>query len=326
MKNLTYYERLSYLWQKHQEQKSENSPTVVSLFAGGGGSSLGYSMAGYRELCAVEFWKPAYECLYENFGFPVITKDIRTVDSSEILSVAGLKERMLDVLDMSPVCCGFSPAGKMNPEDERNFLFKAAVRILEGLQPRAFVMENVPQMANARFSHIFEEVKAGFENAGYVIKYKVISAKDFGIPTVRKRIFIVGIRKDLNKEFTFPCPEYQEVQAQQVLEILEEGKFRPLTERYVGYWEQALPGKSVGRQKSAKKIDPSKPSCPILCNSDHFSPYQPRVLSQNELMAIQGFPQGFKFKSRNHARQIIGNSVCPPLMYELATAIKEVLL
>ena len=326
MRNLTYFERLSFLWQKHLEPKPENSPTVVSLFAGGGGSSLGYSMAGYRELCAVEFWKPAYECLFENFSFPVITKDIRTVEPEEILNLTGVKSRELDVLDMSPVCCGFSPAGKQNPDDERNFLFKAAVRILKGLQPRSFIMENVPQMVNLRFRHIFEEVKSSFENAGYCISYKVISAKDFGIPTVRRRIFIVGIRNDLNKKFVFPSDGYPEIPSLHVLENLKEGEYKPLSERYTQYWERAEYGKSVGKQNSAKKVNPLKPSTPILCNSDHFNPYQPRVLSMNEMMAIQGFPQGFKFKSRNQARQIIGNSVCPPLMYELATAIREQVL
>jgi len=63
-----YKQHLQTLWLKHLEPKDEKSPTVISLFAGGGGSSLGYSMAGFRELCAIEYWKTAYECLSDNFS------------------------------------------------------------------------------------------------------------------------------------------------------------------------------------------------------------------------------------------------------------------
>jgi len=110
-------------------------PTVISTFAGGGGSSLGYHMAGYKELLAIDFEHNACDTLRLNFDFPIWQRDIREVTAEEILSFCHLQSGELDVLDGSPPCQGFSTAGKRNLHDSRNNLFKDFVRLIEGLQP-----------------------------------------------------------------------------------------------------------------------------------------------------------------------------------------------
>src|SRR5512138_3312151 len=132
-----YRAHLEACWKEHLKPKDRNAPTVVSLFAGCGGSSLGYSMAGFRELLAVEWDDHAVETFKANFpDVPVFHGDIAKLSVEEALRITGLKPGELDVLDGSPPCQGFSTAGKRNMEDGRNQLFREYVRLLRDLQPK----------------------------------------------------------------------------------------------------------------------------------------------------------------------------------------------
>ena len=112
-------------WQRHLAPRAENAPTVVSLFAGCGGSSLGYSMAGYRELLAVEWNDNAVETFRLNFpNVHVFHKDIVDLSVAQCLKMIELKAGELDVLDGSPPCQGFSTIGKRDFYDDRNQLYQ----------------------------------------------------------------------------------------------------------------------------------------------------------------------------------------------------------
>jgi DNA (cytosine-5)-methyltransferase 1 len=135
---------LESAWLEHLQPKAKNAPTVISLFSGAGGSSLGYSMAGFRELLAVEWDDNAVETFKLNFpDVPVYHGDIAKLSVDECLRLANVKPGELDILDGSPPCQGFSTAGKREFSDSRNQLFNEYVRLLRGLRPRVFVMENV---------------------------------------------------------------------------------------------------------------------------------------------------------------------------------------
>src|ERR1022692_353194 len=109
----TYVQDLDAAWAAHLAPRKKNAPTVVSLFAGCGGSSLGYSMAGYRELLAVEWDAKACATFRLNFpGVPVHEGDIALLTNRMAGKLTGLKPGELDVLDGSPPCQGFSTAGK----------------------------------------------------------------------------------------------------------------------------------------------------------------------------------------------------------------------
>ena len=135
---------LESAWQEHLQSKPQNAPTVISTFAGAGGSSLGYSMAGFRELLAVEWDDNAVETFKLNFpDVPVYQGDIAKLSVDEVLRITELKIGELDVFDGSPPCQGFSTAGKRQLDDPRNQLFREYVRLLRGLRPKVFIMENV---------------------------------------------------------------------------------------------------------------------------------------------------------------------------------------
>jgi len=171
---------------------------VISLFAGCGGSSLGYSMAGYRELLAVEWDDHAVETFRLNFpDVPVWHGDIADLSVEKCLELAGLRPEELDVLDGSPPCQGFSTAGKRKMDDGRNQLFREYVRLLRGLEPKVLVMENVSRMVKGKMKLIFAESVRELKASGYHVSARLMNAMYFGVPQSRQRMIFIGVREDL---------------------------------------------------------------------------------------------------------------------------------
>jgi DNA (cytosine-5)-methyltransferase 1 len=171
---------------------------VISLFAGCGGSSLGYSMAGYRELLAVEWDDHAVETFKLNFpDVPIWHGDIAELSVEECLRIAKLNPGELDVLDGSPPCQGFSTAGKRRMNDGRNQLFKEYVRLLRGLKPKVLVMENVSGMVKGKMRLIFVEILRELKSSGYHVSARLMNAMYYGVPQSRQRMIFIGVREDL---------------------------------------------------------------------------------------------------------------------------------
>jgi len=193
-----YPSYLEACWQEHLQPKAEDAPTVISLFAGCGGSSLGYSMAGYRELLAVEWDDHAVETFRLNFPeVPVFHGDIAKLSVEECLKLSGLKPGGLDVLDGSPPCQGFSTAGKRRMDDGRNQLFREYVRLLRGIQPKVLVMENVSGMVKGKMKLIFAEILRELKESGYHVSGRLMNAMYYGVPQSRQRMIFIGVRSDL---------------------------------------------------------------------------------------------------------------------------------
>jgi DNA (cytosine-5)-methyltransferase 1 len=190
---------LAAAWAEHLAPRQADAPTVISTFAGGGGSSLGYSMAGFRELLAVEWDDNAVATFKLNFpDVPVYHGDICKLTVDECLKLAGLTgPRQLDVLDSSPPCQGFSTAGKRDFGDDRNQLFREFVRLLRGLQPKVFVMENVSGMVKGKMKLIFADILRELKASGYVVSARLLNAMWFGVPQSRERMIFIGVREDL---------------------------------------------------------------------------------------------------------------------------------
>lgn len=180
--------------------------TVVSLFAGAGGSSMGYILAGYKPRLAVEWDKHAAACYALNFPrTPLYVGDVGALTDAEALRLAELAPGELDVLDGSPPCQGFSTAGARKLTDDRNMLFLEYVRLLRAFKPRAFVMENVPGIALGKMKLVFLEVMKTLREAGYNVRCAVLDASAYGVPQVRKRAIFIGFREDLGITPQFPA-------------------------------------------------------------------------------------------------------------------------
>ena len=186
---------------------SKPDPTVVSLFAGCGGSSLGYKQAGHDVRLAVEWDKGAADVYRRNFpSTNVFEGDIADLTAEEALRVTALEPGELDVLDGSPPCQGFSTAGKRKFADTRNRLFEEYVRMVEVFKPRMLVMENVSGLRKGKMKLIFAEMTRALKDAGYKVSCRELNASWYGVPQDRRRLIWVGVREDLAAEPGHPEP------------------------------------------------------------------------------------------------------------------------
>lgn len=210
-----------------KESASRKRFNVVSFFAGGGGSSCGYKLAGGDVLCVNEFQEIHAKSYSANFpDTPVIVDDIRNVTGKTIREKIGDVE--VDILDGSPPCPPFSMAGskqegwgkekvaygwkQKNIED----LTFDQIRIVGDLKPKVVVCENVKGLTMDYAREYLTRMISEFEKEGYITDYQVLNGWQFGVPQKRERIFIVSIREDvadkiginfLNfKSMVFPLP------------------------------------------------------------------------------------------------------------------------
>lgn len=297
-------------WPLHLAARAENAPTVISTFAGCGGSSLGYSFAGYKELLAVEWDDNAVETFNLNFPeVPVYHGDIAELSVEKVFEMTGLKPGELDVFDGSPPCQGFSTAGKRDMSDSRNQLFREYVRLLRGLQPKVFVMENVSGMVKGKMKLVFAEILRELKASGYKVSARLLNAKYFHVPQSRERMIFIGVRDDMGIEPSHPAASSRETPLKEIC-------------------PDAIACRSQG-------INPWIPSHRAACTITK-TPYERLILTadrkerpptMDELRAFGSFPPAFQFAgNKNAAWERIGNSVPPLFMKAIAEHIRAEIL
>ena len=184
---------------------------VIDLFCGCGGFSKGFEEAGFDICMGIDVWGDATNTYKKNFpNSKVITGDITKYTGNDLLHILEQKAEEIDVIIGGPPCQGFSVSGKRMMDDPRNSLYKSFVKIVRDIHPKAFVMENVPGLAKLFEGVIKKQVINDFSELGYKVKVQQLIACDFGVPQARKRIFFVGIRSDIGKDYNFPTPQYGE--------------------------------------------------------------------------------------------------------------------
>ena len=179
-------------------------PTVIDLFAGVGGMSLGFEMSGFDVLLANEYDKSIAEAYIANHkNTKMIIGDITSLDLKKTF---GSYRGKVDVVIGGPPCQGFSQKGQRKTiHDERNFLFKYYVSVVELVKPKYFVMENVPNLLTAEGGYFRKEIEELFNNMGYSLQYGVLNASDYGVPQNRRRAVIIG--KFGGKAPSLPIPQ-----------------------------------------------------------------------------------------------------------------------
>lgn len=163
--------------------------TAIDLFAGAGGLSEGMEQAGVDIAWANE--KNSEAALTYAYNHPktiLCQKDIKSVDTSEIKKMVG----EIDIVAGGPPCQGFSLAGRRDINDPRNYLFKEFLRIVNGIKPPLFVLENVKGLLSFDKGRFMEKIVSHFKNAGYSTQLNLLNASSFGVPQMRERIFLVG--------------------------------------------------------------------------------------------------------------------------------------
>jgi len=309
-------------------------PTVISLFAGTGGSSLGYRWAGFRELLAVDFDSHAVECFKLNFpDVPIWQRSVVDITGKEILDFCGLKPGELDVLDGSPPCQGFSTAGKREVTDPRNDLFKHYVRLIEEVRPKVFVMENVSGMAKGTMKGRFIEIMKALKATGYSVKAKQMNAANYGVPQSRERIIFIGMEN--KKEPTYPAG------SKKILTVRDAFlNIKNVGERVTPSGEVAKLIPMIKQGESASKYHPkghyfgvarlsyNRPSRTIIKSANLLlHQFENKGISINEAKALCSFPEDWVLTGTyEQAWNRLGNAVMPKFMQAIAEHIKKELL
>lgn len=329
---------LAEAWQQHLAPRAIDAPTVISTFAGAGGSSLGYSMAGFRELLAVEWDDNAVATFKLNFpDVPVYHGDIAKLSIGQVLEMTGLEHGQLDVFDGSPPCQGFSTAGKRMMDDPRNQLFREYVRLLQGLKPKVFVMENVSGMVKGKMKLVFVEILKELKASGYKVSARLLNAMYFNVPQSRERMIFVGVREDLNVVPSHPKAQSKPITASHALSHCKSTAGRQMSSRAQGIWEKLIPGKNgtmvsgPNKDFSLYKLDPRQ-VCPTIRKAQsagnglmHWA--ERRYLSDAEQSRIGSFPDAFQWLGdSDDITARIGNSVPPLFMRAIARYIHSEIL
>lgn len=182
-------------------------PIGIDLFAGAGGMSLGFEQAGFDVVAAVEI-DPVHAAIHK-FNFPdckVIARSVTDLTGDEIRTLAGIGDREVDVVFGGAPCQGFSMIGQRALDDPRNSLVLDFVRIVDQLEAKTFVFENVKGLTVGKHRKFLVELIEAFEARGYRVRreWQVLNAADHGVPQDRKRFILLGARGDT------PLPEYPE--------------------------------------------------------------------------------------------------------------------
>ena len=191
---------------------------VISTFAGGGGSSTGYRLAGGKILAINEFVEEARNTYRDNYpNTPILDGDIKELTGKDFLDLTKLKEGELDLLDGSPPCSAFSMCGTLaregtvhsdgfgktkqysdgktvtNIED----LFFEFLRVADVIRPKTIIAENVEGLTVGEAKQYFNKIQNTFEDIGYQVVAKVHDCSQFGVPQRRRRVFFMGVRDDI---------------------------------------------------------------------------------------------------------------------------------
>jgi len=186
------------IFSKHGETVMVSRPIGIDLFAGAGGMSLGFEMAGFEIKAAVEI--DPIHCATHHFNFPFSTPictNVSDITGKEIRRRARIENDEIAVVFGGSPCQGFSMIGKRALDDPRNELVFHFLRLVVELKPRYFVFENVPGLTVGNHRKFLAELIDEFESRGYAVRnpYAVLNATEYGVPQNRKRLFLLGTRK-----------------------------------------------------------------------------------------------------------------------------------
>ncbi len=266
----------------------------IDLFSGIGGFHQGASWAGGECVMASDIDKVANQTYKENYGIE---------PKGDIYEIKGEDIPDFDLLCAGFPCQAFSQVGQRKGlEDERGVLIFQVLRILNEKQPKAFILENVKGLLSIQGGEIYKMIVEKLEDEGYNVYTKVLEAKDYGTPQLRKRLFFVGIRKDLDIDFSFPEPVPLKYSFSDVMG----GK----TERDYSFTIR------IGGRRSG------------INNRFNWDAYlvdgEVRYITPEECLLLHGFPRGFKLCGNEGQRyHQVGNSVSCCIVNELVKRLQD---
>ena len=305
--------------------------TCVEICAGAGGQALGLAMAGFVHVTLVEYEQEYCNVLKANRPeWNVICADVHKFDGHPYEGV--------DLLAGGVPCPPFSVAGKQLGKDDERDLFPEAIRLIREIRPRAVMLENVRGFLDSGFEeyrdHIFTEIK----KLGYVTHIKLLNASDYGVPQLRPRVVIVGIRKDQAGAFEYPQehPRESPTVGETLCDLMSQNGWKG-AKKWAEGADRIAPTLVGGSKKhGGPDLGPTRAKNAWaelgvdgkgIANEAPEQDFDgmPRLTSR--MMArIQGFPDTWTFGSKKTiACRMIGNAFPPPVAQAVGIEIRRCL-
>lgn len=307
----------------------ERKPTCVEICAGAGGQAIGLERAGFAHVALVEYEREYCDVLKNNNPeWNVICADVHKFDGKPYAGV--------DLLAGGVPCPPFSVASKqLGKEDERD-LFPEALRLIGEIKPKAVMIENVRGLLDPKFDEYRNSILRRIDELGYNANIKLLHASDFGVPQIRPRVVIVGIRKDLAGRFVYPVPSDRK--APTVGEALRD-MMAANGWRGVDAWVKranAVAPTIVGGSKKhgGPDLGPTRARRAWaelgvdglgIANTPPQPDFEGNPKLTKEMIAIiQGFPPEWNFgNKKTSACRMIGNAFPPPVAMAVGNQIRK---
>lgn len=315
-----------YRW-SFKDYPKKNGMTVMSTFACGGGSSMGYKLAGFDVVAANDI-DPQMAKVYIQNHHP---EQFFECSVSDLINRDDLPE--VDILDGSPPCSVFSVAGlgakvwgknkkfrEGQAEQVLDDLFFEFQKLAKKMNPKVVVAENVKSMLHGKAKRYAEEYVRRMAQCGYTTQVFVLDGSTMGLPQKRERVFFISNRlgKRINLQFNDAPIPFKEISD-------DTDKKTNLSELYQNYYKNAKEGEPVGKFEARRRLWWDRPSRTVTASGANFHPKYPRTVNFKEELLLSSFPQDYDFTGVKPT-YLMGMSVPPVMMARVAEEIKKQLL
>ncbi len=275
--------------------------SVADLFSGAGGLTLGFESAGFNSVFALDKDADSCETYENNFGMAPECASITTDITPHDIAV---KIRDVDVIVGGPSCQTFSTHGRRftwaDPSDERTALWRSMLALVDEVRPRGFLLENVPGLSLKRLAYNVDgeaggEIVTQFRKLGYQIHASILLAADYGVPQLRRRLFVVGVREGLH--FEFPKPTHLGGWRRDTLHLWEEERIKRGLLQHLSLGEAIgdLPLHTVDAGSPARYRRAAESGYEKLMRSCYKGPLRDHVapeLAERHLQLVRHIPPG----------------------------------
>lgn len=306
--------------------------TSIEICAGAGGQALGLELAGFTHTILVEYEQDYCKCLRHNRpNWDIRCMDVRNFDGKPYRD-------SIDLLAGGVPCPPFSVAGKQLGNNDERDLFPEMLRLVNEIKPRAVMIENVRGLLDSKFDDYRNSIIKKLNFLNYNVHVKLLNASDYGVPQLRPRVIIVGIRKDIEDTFSFPeaIPHITPTVGECLYDLMASNGWGEVDD-WKNIANRIAPTIVGGSKKhGGPDLGPTraKKAWAELCvDGKGVADYAPSEnfhgmprLTPRMIARIQGFPDDWDFgKRKTLACRMIGNAFPPPVAKEVALQIATVL-